>query len=120
MRKRYFLTVAEALGHQGDNLLFAGSQEAVPGNVKHSQRRNLGDQFEDVVELLSIRPDLSRGNAKQALTQQAEVGVVDGEDAADAGTKCADNQVTVAGFHEQNFGDLGMREMKPANCHHSF
>jgi hypothetical protein len=71
------LTIAETFGDERDDLLFAGREQVGSSRVEHAQRRDLGDEIEDVVQLLGVGPDLSGGDAGDALAQQAEIGFGD-------------------------------------------
>ena len=71
------LAVAQTFGNERDDLFLARGEQVVSIRVEHPQRRHFRDEFHDVVELFGVGPDLSIRDPKQALTEQAQVGVRD-------------------------------------------
>lgn len=112
------LAVAQSLGDECDNLFLAGSEQIISPGVEHSQRRNFRHEFDDVVELPGVSPNLPVGDPQQAFVKQTEVGVGDAEDAAHARTKCVHDEFAIKGLDEQNLANLGMCEMKSAKYRH--
>src|SRR5207245_2747265 len=55
--------VAESVGDEGDHLLFARSQELHAQGVDHSEGRHLRDHFNQILELLTVRPYLAMVHA---------------------------------------------------------
>src|SRR6266536_1324896 len=64
--------VAESVGDEGDYLLFARSQELHAQGVDHPEGRHLRDHFNQILQLLTIRPHLAMVHALYALAEQAE------------------------------------------------
>lgn len=102
------LAIAESFGDEGDDLLFAGREQVAALRVEHAQRRDFRDEFENVIQLLSVGPDLSGGDAGDAFAEQAEIGVGEGEDSAHAGTESADDKFTIDRLDQQYFRNLRM------------
>src|SRR3954469_4837984 len=111
------LTVSQSFGYESDDLFFARCEQVLSVGVQHAQRRDFRNQFQDVVQLLGINPDLPSGYPKQAFTERSQVRVRDGEDAANSGAEGAYYEFAVDGFHQQDLWNLRMRKMKAAERH---
>src|SRR2546428_4899576 len=64
--------VAEPISDEGDYLLFARSQELHAQGVDHAEGRHLRDHFNQILQLLTVRPHLAMVHALYALTEQTE------------------------------------------------
>jgi len=89
------LAIAQSLGDQGDDLFLAWSQNAIARGVDHAKRRDFGNEFQDVVKLLGVSPDLAVGDPQNTFAKRAQVSVINGENATDARTEAVDDQIAV-------------------------
>jgi hypothetical protein len=76
------LAIRQSLGDERDNLFFSRSENAVARGIQYPERRDFGNEFEDVVELFGADPDLAVGDTQEAFAQRTQVGLSDGKDAA--------------------------------------
>jgi len=63
------VSVGESFGDECDDLLLARGQQTVSASIDDLQRRHLGDQIEQVVDLLSAGPSLAPMNNLNALAK---------------------------------------------------
>ena len=58
-----YLAIAEADGDQGNHLLLARRKQLEPAGIDHPQRRYLVYDFNEVLQLLTVGPNLPLVNA---------------------------------------------------------
>ena len=66
------LSIGKTFRHQGHNLFLTRSDERFPVSIDHPQRGHLGNQIDQVVDLLRISPDLAAMNHLNALAERPE------------------------------------------------
>ena len=75
-------TVSKTFGNQRYHLLLAGSEQVVTVGVDHTEGGHLGDEIDEIRDLLRRRPDLTLMNDLNALAECAEWRVGEAEEAA--------------------------------------
>src|SRR6184192_923613 len=110
--------VAEPVSDQGDYLLFARSQELHAQGVDHPEGRHLRDHFNQILQLLTIRPHLAMVHALYALAEQAERILGKSEQPFGAGAEGVGHEVSVVGTQQENLCHLGVRQMQSAKHGH--
>ena len=114
------LTISQAFGDEGDDLFLAWGEERGAHCVQDAERGDFRNQIDDVVELFSVGPDLSRGNSKKAFAEQAQIGIGDRKNSARARPKGTHHKFTIAGVDEKHLWNLRVREMKTSQRDHGF
>ena len=66
------VTVAQSVGNQGNYLLFAVGKEVMATDAGKSHCGDLGDRFEQIVQLLSTGGNLTGVHPADALAQERE------------------------------------------------
>ena len=108
------LAIAETVGHQGNRLLFPPSQEIVtPAFTARSEGTRVTN-VEQVLQLLSVRPDLSAAYSTDALAKCTEGSAREGEETSCAGTKSIDDQIAIIGLSYQDLGKGRMSQVHAA------
>ena len=101
------IAIGQSIGHQGDDLLLArGEQFGVLG-IHHAQRGHLGHNFQQVLQLLAVGPDLSLVHALDTAAQQAKRIRGKTEQAFRAGAESIGYDLAIVGFKENIFAILG-------------
>jgi hypothetical protein len=110
--------MGKALCDQGDHLLLARGKKRVAVRVDDPQRWDLGDEIDEVVNLLGGGPNLSAVDDLDAFAKQPKGGLAETEQSSGAGPEGIDHQVAVDGFDEQNLRDPRIGDMQAANQSH--
>ena len=71
------LSIAQPFGYQCHDLLLARGEKRMTSGVEYAQGRRFGDQFDQPVQLLRVKPDLPRRHPKNAFPEHAKIAVGD-------------------------------------------
>ena len=113
-----YFPITEPVGNQGDYLLFPRRQQLEPAGIHHPQGRHLGYDFDEVLQLLIVDPQLPLMNALDAFAKETEGIVGKAEEAFGARTEGAHHGITIRCLQQQYLRDLGMGQMQAANNRH--
>ena len=106
------LAITQSFGHQCHNLLFAWSEKRTTSGVEHAKRRRFRDQFDQPVELLRVKPNLSGRHPKDAFPQHPKIAIGDRQDASCPRAEPVDHHFSAAAICQNNFCDARMAQMK--------
>src|SRR5258705_3941028 len=96
------LAIGESLGHEGDDLLLARSDQNVTVRVHNPEGWNLRNQIDEEIDLLGGGPNLAAVHNLNALAERAELRCGETEQAARSRTKSIYGEFTINRLEHEN------------------
>src|SRR5438552_15527948 len=95
-----------------------GVRSFTPKALTIREGRHLRDHFNQILQLLTIRPHLAMVHALYALAEQAERILGKSEQPFGPGAEGVGHEVSVVGTQQENLCHLGVRQMQSAKHGH--